>query len=105
MGVRVVAIEAGRGFVERKARQQRHAVESLLSVGDHVVAKRFHRLARKRLVDAFDLLQAGDIRRGLAQPGEQVVEALAHRIDVPGGDPHGSYPVGNRPKMGVCRIP
>src|SRR5690606_35506538 len=50
--------------------------------------KSFNGFARKGLVHAFDLLQAGDVRLALAEPGQEVVEALAHRIDVPGGDSH-----------------
>ena len=61
MDVVVISGKAGRGFVERQFRQQRDAVEGFLPVGDHAIAERLDRLARKRFVDAFDLLQADDI--------------------------------------------
>ena len=44
--------------------------------------------AGKPFVDGLDLLQADHIRRGLAQPGEQAVDARLDAVDVPGGDPH-----------------
>ena len=48
MGVLVVAGEARLGFLERQLRQQCDAVESLLAVGDDVVAERLDRLAWER---------------------------------------------------------
>ena len=86
MGVFVVAGQPRGGFLERQLRQQRHAVEGLLAVGDDVVAERLDGLARKRLIDAFDFLQADDVGRAVLQPDHEVVEPLADRIDVPGGD-------------------
>ena len=88
MGVFVVAGEARLGFVERQPGQQRDAIEGLLAVGDYVVAERLDRLARERLVEAFDFLQADDVRRALLQPSQQQLDPLPDRIDVPGGDAH-----------------
>ncbi len=88
MGVFVIAGEAGFGLVERQLREQRHAIERLLAVGDHVIAERLNRLARKRLIDAFDFLQADDIGRALFQPRQQGIKPLPDLIDVPGRNAH-----------------
>ena len=88
MDVLVVAGKARLGFVERQLRQQRDAVEGLLAVGDDVVAERLDLQPRKRLIDAFDFLQADDVRRAVLQPGQQMVDPLPDRIDVPGGNAH-----------------
>src|SRR6516165_4378903 len=88
MGVLVIAGKARLGLVERQLRQQRHAIERLLAVRDHVVAERLDLKARERLVDAFDLLQADDVRRTLLQPSEEMFYPLPDRIDVPGRDAH-----------------
>jgi hypothetical protein len=84
----VVAGKARPGLIEGQLRQQRHPVERLLAVGDHVVAERFDRLARKGLIDAFDFLQANDIGRAVLQPAHEVVAALPDRIDVPRRNTH-----------------
>src|SRR3569623_1577807 len=68
---------------------QRDAVVGLVPVRHDVVAERLDRLARKRLIDAFDLLQADEIGLALLQPCQQMIEALAHRVDVPCRDAHG----------------
>ena len=88
MDVGVVTGEARIGLFERIFRQQRHAVEGLLAVGDDVVAERFDRLARKRLVDAFDFLQADHIGLAVLQPADQMVQPLPDRVDVPSRNPH-----------------
>jgi hypothetical protein len=54
-----------------------------------IVTERLERLARKRVVDAFGLLQADDVRLALSQPGHRRVKALLDRIDIPGGNTHG----------------
>ena len=88
MGVLVVAGEARFGLVERQFRQQRDAIEGLLAVGDDVIAERLDLQPREGLVDAFDFLQADDVRRAFLQPGQQMLEPLPDRIDVPGGNTH-----------------
>ena len=88
MGVLVIAGEAGFGFLERQLRQQRDAVEGLLAVGDDVVAERLDLQPRKRVIDAFDFLQADDVGRAVLQPGQQMFDPLPDRIDVPGRDAH-----------------
>ena len=88
MGVLVVAGEARLGLVERQLRQQRDAVEGLLPVGDDVVAERLDLQPREGLVDAFDLLQADDVRLALLSQVSEKVDPLPDRIDVPGGDAH-----------------
>ncbi|CKY09723.1 Uncharacterised protein [Mycobacterium tuberculosis] len=83
-----VAAKTRRGFVEPILREQRHAVECLLAVGDDVVAKRLDRLARESLIDALDFLQADNVRRPLLEPCQQMIQPLADRVNVPGGNPH-----------------
>jgi hypothetical protein len=80
--------KARRDFVETEFGQDGDAVEGLLSVDRNVITECFERLARKCLVDALDLLQAGDIRLALLEPGDEGIDALLDRIDVPGGDSH-----------------
>ena len=80
------------GLVERQLRQQRHAVESLLAVGDDVVAERLDGLPGKRLVDAFDFLQANNIGGAILQPGQEMIEPLPDRIDVPRRNTHQKGP-------------
>ena len=89
-----VAIVAGQAALdlERMFRQDRHAVEGLLPMGGDIVAERLDLLARERLVHALDLLQADRIRRDLLEIVEEMGQALAHRIDVPGRDNHGRHP-------------
>jgi hypothetical protein len=54
-----------------------------------VVAEVLDLDARKRVVDALDLLQASDVQPPLSEVVEQVGEALARRVDVPGGEDQG----------------
>jgi hypothetical protein len=58
-------------------------------MGHDIVAKRLNGFARKRLIDALDLLKASDVRAALLEPGQQVIEPLPDGINVPGRDPHG----------------
>src|SRR5665647_531256 len=95
MGVFVVPGEARLGFVERQLRQQCDAVKGLLAVGDHVVAERLDGLPRKCLVDAFDFLQADDVGTAIPQPGQEMVEPLPDRIDVPRSNTHEKSPARN----------
>ena len=77
MGILVVAGKARFGLVERQFGQQSNAVEGLLAVGDDIIAERLDLQPRKRLVDAFDFLQADDVRRAVLQPGQEMVRAAA----------------------------
>ncbi len=70
MIVLVVAGQAAIDFVEREFRQQRDAVECLLAVHGEIIAERFERLARKRIVDGFCLLQADDVGLTLGKPSD-----------------------------------
>src|SRR5262249_100305 len=88
--VLVVSRESVADFVEWKFRQQRNAVEGLLSVHGDVVAKRLEGLARKCVIDAFGFLQANDVRLALCEPSHCRIEPLLDRVDIPGGDAHGS---------------
>jgi hypothetical protein len=65
------------------------AVEGLLPVRRDIVAEVLDLGARKRLVEALDLLQAQGVRALLLEIVEEMGQALADRIDVPGGDDQG----------------
>src|SRR5262249_44439622 len=90
MVVGVVAGQAIADFVKRKFRQEGNAVERFLSMNGDIVAERLERLARKRIIDAFGFLQAHDVWLALVEPGHRRIKALLDRIDIPGGDAHGS---------------
>ena len=47
---------------------------------------------RERLVDAFDFLQADDVGRAILQPGQEMVDPLPDRIDVPRRNTHEKGP-------------
>jgi hypothetical protein len=89
MGVLVVAGQARPCLVKGKSGEQGDAVEGLLTVTNHVVAKRLDLQPRKGLVGALGLLQADDLRRTLFQPDEEIFEPLPYRIDVPGSNAPG----------------
>ena len=57
-----------------------------------VGAELFERLARKCLVEAFDFLQANDVRLALGEPTPHRLNAGLHGIDVPGRDTHAAGP-------------
>src|SRR3954462_3279039 len=61
-------------------------------MGDDIIAERLDLQPRECLIDAFDFLQADDIRRAFLEPGQEMVEPLPDRIDVPGGNTHGGDP-------------
>ena len=84
-----VAGEPRRDLVEGELGEQRHAVEALLPVHRDVIAERLELEAGEGLVDAFDLLQAGDVGRGGFEPGRGRLDARLDAVDVPGGDLHG----------------
>src|SRR4051812_38368254 len=63
---------------------------------DDVVPKRLDCLPGKRLVEAFDFLQADDIGRAFFEPTQQMLEPLPHRIDVPRGNSHEKGPARNQ---------
>jgi len=88
----LVSGQPRRGLVERQLRQQRDAVESLLAVGNDVVAESLDSLPGKRLIDAFDFLQADNIGCAILQPDQEMVEPLPDRIDVPRSNTHQKGP-------------
>jgi hypothetical protein len=92
VGVLVVAGEARLGFLERQLRQQGDAVEGLLAVGNDVVAERLDLEPGKGVVDAFDFLQADDVRRALREPAHQMLDPLSDGIDVPRSNTHKNDP-------------
>ena len=88
MIVFIVAGQTRRDLVEAQLGKHGNAVECLLPVNGDVVAKRFERFPRKRVVDAFGLLQANHVRLALPQPIGEGVDPLVDRIDVPGCNAH-----------------
>ncbi len=86
-----IAGQAARDL-DRPLGENRDAVEGLLPVRGDVVAEVLHLGARKRLVEALDLLQAQRVGAPLLEIVEQMRQALADRIDVPGGDDQGRLP-------------
>ena len=78
------------GLAERHSRQDRHAVIGLLTVDQCPVAGRLDLLARKGVIRDLGFLQRDDVRGVRSEPGDQLVESHAQRIDVPGGDLHGA---------------
>ncbi|MGY3467590.1 hypothetical protein ACVW0I_004461 [Bradyrhizobium sp. LM6.11] len=89
MRILVVAGQPRLGLVEPELREQGDTVERLLPMGDHVVAERLDLQPREGLVDAFDLLEADDVRLALLQPGQQQINPLPDRVHVPGGNSDG----------------
>ncbi len=75
MVVGVVARQPAVHLVEPQLRQDGDAVEPLLSQRLDMVAQRLDLEARKAFVERLDLLQADDVRIGLLQPVQQVVDA------------------------------
>ena len=76
MRILVVTAQPRLGLVERQFRQQGDAVEGLLPVRDHVVAQRLDFQPREGLIDAFDLLEADDVRLALPEPGQEMLDPL-----------------------------
>jgi hypothetical protein len=69
-------------------RQDRDAVPALLAAPHRLVAGLAQRIGRKLAVGGLELLQAGDVGLGAAQPRDQVRQPLADIIDVEGRDLH-----------------
>ena len=72
------------------ALKDRYPVPGFLPVPHHAVTGIADRCRREFLVGRLQLLQAGDIRRGVPQPIEQIGEASVDAVDVVGRDPHAS---------------
>jgi len=90
-----IARQAARDL-DRPLGENGDAVEGLLPVRSDVVAEVFDLGARKRLVDALDLLQAQRVGAPLLEIVEETRQTLADRIDVPGGDDQGRLLRGSR---------
>jgi hypothetical protein len=88
--VGVVAGQAAVHLVEAQLRQDGDAVEPLLSQRLDIITQRLDLEPRKPIVLRLDLLQADDVGVGLLQPVQQIVDAGAHAVDVPGHDLHGA---------------
>ena len=90
MGVVGIAGKAGLAQLGRfAAGEDGDPVEALLAVPDAAVAGRLDVGDRKRLVGAFELLQADDVGRLALQPFEQARQPRADAVDVVGGELHG----------------
>src|SRR5258708_338278 len=84
-----------RSACELEVRRPRHGREGLRGVGNHVVAQRFNFQPRECVIDAFDLLQADDVGCAIPEPGQQMVDPLPDRIDVPRSNTHQNVPADN----------
>ena len=82
--------EADLDILDRQARRDRDAVPLVESVQNHLVAGVLERLHRELLGLALDLLEGDDIDVLAHHPVEGSGIARADRVDVPGGDAHGS---------------
>src|SRR6185312_5483286 len=58
------------------------AVVALLPVPDAAVARSFDGGRRKPVIGGLDLLQAGDVGRGLLEPAQQNRQPAVHAVDV-----------------------
>ncbi len=84
-----IAGQAGPDVLQPGLRQYGHAVEGLLAVGHHLVARGLDLQPGEAVILCLDLLKAEHIGLGFLQEGQQMFEPLADRVDVPGGDSHG----------------
>jgi len=64
-------------------------------MGDDVIAERLNLQPRESVVDAFDFLQADNVGGALLQPGQEVLDPLPDRIDVPSSNAHEKDPARN----------
>src|SRR5262249_33540632 len=74
----------------RSAGQNGDAVPTLLAVPDHTIAGFADGCLRELLLWRFQLLQANDIRRSLAQPAQQARQTGADAVGVVGYNLHPS---------------
>ena len=93
-GMAFAAEILGPGLFERQAREHGDAVIGLLAVDRLMDIAQLGqgRLGREKLVHHLGLLQAQNIRLLVPQKAGDQVDAMAHRIDVPGGDFHRLQP-------------
>ena len=91
--------------LDRPLGEDGDAVEGLLPVGGDVVAEVLDLGARKRFVEALDFLQAQRVRALLLEIVEEMRQALADRIDVPGGDDQRRLPCAERRQSRTVRPP
>jgi hypothetical protein len=80
-----IAGKPGRDL-ERPFGEDGDPIEPLLPVQRDIIAERLDLEARKRVVDAFGLLQTQRVGARLLQIIQKMGEPLADRVDVPGGD-------------------
>ena len=88
---RIARQPADHDLIEPAFAQYRNAVEAFLPVHRQVVAELLEKDGGKGLVAGLDLLEAGDVRIGLLEPGEGAVEPGLGAIDVPGRDAHAPF--------------
>jgi hypothetical protein len=71
------------------ARQNRDTVPGFLADPGRGITGACERFVREVALRGLQFLQADDVGRGLAQPGEQVRQAFVDVVDVEGRDFHG----------------
>lgn len=86
--VREQGVEAHLDVLHRLSADQGDAVVGLLSADGAVVADLLKGLQREQVVADLGLLQAEHIRFMGLQPGQHLIQAGPHGIDVPAGDAH-----------------
>ena len=84
-------VKADLHVFEGQAAEDGDAVVGLLAADRHGVAQALEGLQGKQLIGHLGFLQAEHLGPFLLQPGQHLVEAGAHGVDVPGGDPHGLW--------------
>ena len=81
--IKIVARQAARDVLQAVFREDSNAVEGFLAEDGNIVAEGFDLERRKCVFRAFEFLQADNIRIGFFQPGDEMLRALANRVDVP----------------------
>ena len=82
--------EADLHVFQGHAAEQGDAVVGLLAADRGAVAQGTEGFMGKAAVFNLGFLQAEQLGLVLLQPGAHLLEAAAHRIDIPAGNPHGS---------------
>ena len=80
--------EAHLHILQREPADDGHAVVGLLTADRHRVAQFLEGLHGEQVIGHLGLLQAEHLGLFPAQPGTHLIQACAHRVDIPGGDPH-----------------
>ena len=75
-------------ILDRQTAEDRHAVVGLLAADRRFVAQGPEGRQGEELIGHLRFLQAEHLRPFRGQPGQHLLQARAHRVHIPGGDPH-----------------